>query len=466
MHSEDTICAISTAPGIGAIANVRMSGNRSVEIAENIFKPANTKHTIKLHEPNTVVYGSVYVNSKKLDNALVSVFKAPRSYTGEDIVEFSVHGSPYIQQKIMEELIEKGARLATPGEFTMRAFMNGKLDLSQAEAVADLIASNSEAEHRIAMKQMRGGFSSELNNLKNELLGLISLIELELDFSEEDVEFADREQLYRIADKIERLLRKLIQSFSYGNAIKKGIPVAIIGRTNAGKSTLLNQLLREEKAIVSEVAGTTRDFIEDTLVLEGINFRFIDTAGLRKTKDSIEIIGIERTLKKYREADIILVLINAEDRWTDINESLQNIKNEPAENKKIIYVINKIDHVMNPKALENDMRKKIDIDGDFISISAKYGKNINKLEEKLVSIATKNMPCESDVIVSNVRHFEALKKSHEAIERVIEGMDNSLSGDFLAQDIREVLHYLGEITGEITTDEILGNIFKNFCIGK
>jgi tRNA modification GTPase len=313
---------------------------------------------------------------------------------------------------------------------------------------------------------MRGGFSEEIRKLRDQLLNFISLIELELDFSEEDVEFADREQLYELTDRIERLLRRLVKSFSYGNAIKNGIPVAIVGKTNAGKSTLLNQLLKEEKAIVSDIAGTTRDYIEDTIVLQGINFRFIDTAGLRKTSDQIETIGIERALRKYREAEIVIVVIDAGDRLDEILNSLEIFKEEEQESKRIIFAINKIDTVLNPQVLIKDLRTKIKLDATYIPLSAQTGKYMAELEQTLVNLAIKEKPTETDVVVTNVRHFEALQHSHEAIVRVLEGLDSQITGDLLAMDIREVLHYLGEITGEITTDEILGNIFKNFCIGK
>lgn len=466
MHNSDTICAISTAAGAGAVAMVRMSGPGAFDICEKVIHfPAKDK---KIHQldANTTHYCHFKNEKGRLDDVMLSIFKEPHSYTGENTVEITCHGSLFIQQKILETLVSSGARLAKPGEYTLRAFLNGKLDLSQAEGVADLIASNSEAAHRLALNQMRGGFSEEIRNLRHELLNFISLIELELDFSEEDVEFADREKLYQLLDKIERLLRRLIKSFTYGNAIKQGIPVAIVGKTNAGKSTLLNRLLREEKAIVSEIAGTTRDYIEDTIVLQGINFRFIDTAGLRKTTDKIESIGIERALVKYREASIVIVIIDANDRLDEILKSLEIFKEESQVDKHIIFAVNKIDSVLNPGMLVSDLRKKIGMPGDYISLSAKHGTHLELLEDKLVEVATANKPSESDVIVTNVRHFEALRKSHEAIIRVIEGIDNSLPSDLLAIDIRECLHYLGEITGEITTDEILGNIFKNFCIGK
>ncbi len=466
MMNTDTICAISTASGAGAVAMIRISGPQAFELGDKIVSISKGKEKISSKPANTVHFSRVIVNGREIDEVMTSVFKEPHSYTGEDTLEITCHGSVYIQQKILEALILQGARLAKPGEFTQRAFLNGKLDLSQAEGVADLIASNSEAAHRLALNQMRGGFSDEIKGLRDQLLNFISLIELELDFSEEDVQFADREQLNQLLDKIERLLRKLIKSFSYGNAIKNGIPVAIVGKTNSGKSTLLNQLLKEEKAIVSDIAGTTRDYIEDTIVLQGINFRFIDTAGLRKTKDTIENIGIERAMKKYREAEIVIVLIDASDRVDEILKSLEIFKDENQVGKRIIFAINKIDTVINPEILLADLRSKIAIDGDYIAISAKNGTHVPGLEQKLVDFALQQKPSDTGVVVTNARHFEALQHSHEAIIRVIEGVDNQLPTDLLAMDIRQVLHYLGEITGEITTDEILGNIFKNFCIGK
>lgn len=465
-NDSDTICAISTPPGAGAVAMLRISGPKASIICNSICFFNTKGKMLSEQKANTAHFMQIKDESNLIDESVVTLFKAPRSYTGEDTVEITCHGSVYIQQRILELLVKNGARLAKPGEFTLRAFLNGKLDLSQAEGVADLISSSSEAAHRLSMNQLKGGFSAELKKLRDELLQFISMIELELDFSEEDVEFADRDKLYSLLDKIERLLRKLIKSFSFGNAVKQGIPVAIVGRTNSGKSTLLNQLVKEEKAIVSEIEGTTRDFIEDTIILEGIKFRFIDTAGLRKTKDSIENLGIERSVKKFKEATVVIVLIDAQDRLEDILSSLEVFKDIPQEEKYIIFAINKIDAVLNPDALIADLKAKINQPGEYLSLSAKFGTHIEQLENKLVSFALNKKPDESDVVVTNVRHYEALERSHEAIVRVIEGLDNSLPSDLLAQDIREVLHFLGEITGEITTDEILGNIFKNFCIGK
>ena len=445
---------------------IRVSGPEAFEVANKITVFPGKKQTVLTQEANTVHFARIVSNGSTIDEVMVSKFVGPHSYTGENTIEFTCHGSVYIQQKVMEVLIQSGARMAKPGEFTLRAFLSGKLDLSQAEGVADLISSNSEAGHRLAMSQMRGGFSEELRGLRDQLLNFISLIELELDFSEEDVEFADRDQLYQLTDKIERLLRQLVKSFSFGNAIKNGVPVAIVGKTNAGKSTLLNCLLKDEKAIVSEIAGTTRDLIEDTIVLEGINFRFIDTAGLRKTKDAIESIGIERALKKYREAEIVIVVIDASERLDEILKSVEIFKEKDQQKHDIIFAINKVDTVINPEILLSDLRSKIGIAGHYISISANKGTHINELEQLLTKIALKKKPSETGVVVTNVRHYEALLRSHEAIVRVVEGVGNQIPGDLLAMDIREVLHYLGEITGEITTDEILGNIFKNFCIGK
>ncbi len=450
---DDTIAAIATAPGSGAIAVIRVSGKETFDVVEKVFKPLKPK---KLSEQKgyTVHFGEIYDGSEVLDEVLVTVFKAPHSYTGEDSVEISCHGSLYIQQRILELLVESGARIAEPGEFTMRAFLNGKMDLSQAEAVADLIASTSEAARKLSFRQMRGGFTRELGQLRSQLLEFVSLIELELDFAEEDVEFADREQLKNLIQTIKQRIEFLMNSFKLGNAIKNGVPVAIVGEPNVGKSTLLNLLLREDKAIVSDIPGTTRDAIEDVISIRGILFRFIDTAGLRETHDKIEAIGIERTKEKIKKASIILFLVDARDQ--DWRKKVDDLK-EIIDDQHLIIVFNKIDLAGSLPDVEDD---------DYVMISAKYHENIANLEEKLLQAVKYSQYSDSDVIVTNARHYQALSKAYEAILRVEEGLETGLPGDLLSQDIREVMFYLGEITGEITTDDILQNIFKNFCIGK
>jgi tRNA modification GTPase len=470
MKDDSTICAIASPPGQGAISIVRLSGSKAFVIAGSIFSfhDQSGRKNLENQAPNTLHYGKIINKNKEIDDVIIGLFKEPNSYTGEDTIEISCHGSVYIQQKILELLINKGARLAKPGEFTLRAFLNGKLDLSQAEGVADMIASSSEATHRLALNQMRGGFSKEIKNLRQELLNFISLIELELDFSEEDVEFADRKQLMALAVKMDDILTSLITTFEYGNAIKNGIPVAIIGPANSGKSTLLNRLLHEDRAIVSEIAGTTRDFIEDIIVLQGIRFRFIDTAGLRHSVDQIEKQGIQRTHQKYQQADIVIVMVDMADDPALINKQFQFIRKEENKHKHLIFAINKADKYSADLINERTIQYKelwSDV-AHILDISAKKNIGIDALENLLISTVLKNSPGENDIVVTNVRHFEALKRSSEALVRVKEGLQSGISGDLLAMDIREVLHYLGEITGEITTDEILGNIFKNFCIGK
>lgn len=465
MEFKETICAISTAPGVGAIAVIRLSGPESIAIADKVFKKRDGK-SLAAAPASTIHYGTLFDGDLTLDEVLVSLFKAPHSYTGEDTIEISCHGSLFIQQKVLELLVKNGAALAKPGEFTLRAFLSGKLDLSQAEGVADLIASGSEAAHKIAISQLKGGFSAKLGELRNELLNFISLIELELDFSEEDVEFADRTAFKSLVKRIELTLGKLVSSFSYGNAIKNGIPVAIVGKTNAGKSTLLNQLLGEEKAIVSNIHGTTRDFIEDTMVIEGITFRFIDTAGLRHTKDQVENIGIERALEKYQQASVVIVLIDAKDSIEDIENSLQFLELKEGHDRDLLFGINKIDLDSHSEDELEDLERFLKPFGKSIRLSAKTGQNIEAVQAALIAFARRQAPESQEVIVSNVRHFESLQGAHIAIQRVEEGIESGISTDLLAMDIREVLHYLGEITGEITTDEVLGNIFKNFCIGK
>jgi tRNA modification GTPase len=462
-HSE-IIVAISTAPGIGGIAVIRLSGNGAIALTDKVFvSPA--KKMLANQLANTVHFGSIRSGETILDEVLVSLFRAPHSFTGEDVVEIACHGSAYIQQGILQLLIQNGAGLAHAGEFTQRAFLNGKMDLSQAESVADLIASTSAATHRLAMNQLRGGFSNKLTTLRADLLNFVSLIELELDFSEEDVEFANRDHLKQTAGLIETHIRELADSFSVGNAIKSGIPVAIIGETNAGKSTLLNLLLHEDKAIVSDIHGTTRDTIEDTINIQGITFRLIDTAGIRDTYDTIETIGVERTFKKIAQAAIVLWVVDATTEDSHIIKLAERLLPHLID-QKVIMVFNKIDVVGCGVIMDRKRTVLQDLIPNRIFISAKYNEGVNDLERKLVETANIPEISEQDVIVTNVRHYEALQKAQEAICRVSDGLETNLSGDFLSQDIRECMHYLGEITGQISTDEILGNIFSKFCIGK
>lgn len=463
MINNDIICAISTPQGNGAIAVIRLSGDETIALIDKLYySPKEGKRLID-QQANTLHFGVLKDDDKIVDEVVVSLFKNPNSYTGEDLVEISCHGSEYIQQQVLQLLTKNGARLAKPGEFTMRAFLNGKMDLSQAEAVADLIASSSATSHKVAMQQMRGGFSGEILNLRDRLLHFISLLELELDFSEEDVEFADRTQLNDLLNNIQNLILKLLKSFDLGNVIKNGVPVAIVGHTNVGKSTLLNRILNEEKAIVSEIAGTTRDVIEDVINIEGVSFRFIDTAGIRETSDKVETIGIERTYDRISKASIVLLLVDATERIEDIKSAIKIVEDRIAgTDKKLIVAINKIDQQQVDTNLEQLIRDK-DI---ILRISAKTGENIDQLIEELLSVVNLASLNQNEVIVTNARHYEALEKASESLQRAIDGLNSGITGDFLAQDIRETLHYLGEITGEITTDEVLGNIFKNFCIGK
>ena len=464
MINQDTICAISTAPGSGGVAVIRISGPEAITICDTVFVAKAKGKNLQTQKAYTLRYGSIRRETELIDDVLVAVFHAPHSFTGEETVEITCHGSVYIQQQILQLLIEKGCRSALPGEYTQRAFLNGKMDLSQAEAVADLIASTSAGMHKLAINQMRGGFSNELEKLRSSLLDFTSLIELELDFSEEDVEFADRSNLKQLAGSIEQIIRKLADSFSVGNAIKNGIPVAIIGETNAGKSTLLNLLVGEERAIVSDIHGTTRDVIEDTINLSGITFRFIDTAGIRETNDTIESLGIERTFQKLRQASIVLWVIDLTSPAGQIEELAGTIIPQ-AEGKKVILVFNKSD-LLSPAELEIKQQLLSDIPADRLYISAKQQSNTEILKQHLIQAAALPEVSQNDVIVTNVRHYEALSKAHESITRVINGLEMNISGDFLSQDIRECMHYLGEITGEISNDEILGNIFSRFCIGK
>ena len=460
-----TICAISTAPGVGGIAVIRISGEQAFTACDAIFKPFTAGVTVSAMAPNTIRFGQIVADNELVDEVLVSVFHAPHSFTGENVVEIACHGSQFIQQEILKLVLAQGCRLAQPGEFTQRAFLNGKMDLSQAEAVADVIASQSRAAHRLAMNQMRGGFSNELLILRDKLLTFTSLVELELDFSDhEDLEFADRSQLNTLADTIEQKIAKLVNSFSVGNAIKNGIPVAIVGETNAGKSTLLNVLLNEERAIVSDIHGTTRDVIEDTVNIKGVLFRFIDTAGLRETTDTIENLGIERTYQAIEKANIVLWIIdtsqiNNQEKWLS-EEIMKRVEHTP-----LILVFNKVDKLSEGERLALEQQFK-DNRVPRIFISAKERLHTDELQELLYNAAKLPELSDQDIMVTNMRHYEALKQAHTAIVRVQNGLNDRISGDFLSQDIRECLHYLGEITGQITTDEVLGNIFSKFCIGK
>ena len=463
MINNDIICAISTPQGNGAIAVIRLSGNEALALCDKVFKSPNENKKLSDQLANTVHFGTIVDNDTIIDEVVVALFKRPYSYTGEDVVEISCHGSEYIQQQILQLFIKNGARIAKPGEFTMRAFLNGKMDLSQAEAVADLIASSSATSHKVAVQQIRGGFSSEIANLRDRLLNFISLLELELDFSEEDVEFADRKQLNDLLNNIQNLIQKLLKSFDLGNVIKNGVPVAIVGHTNVGKSTLLNRILNEEKAIVSDIAGTTRDVIEDVINIEGVSFRFIDTAGIRETTDIIESIGVERTYDRITKASIVLLLVDATEGQDEMIKTIKTVNDKIGDSdKKLIVVLNKIDKASTELDIQNLLNKQ-DV---VMKISAKTGENIDQLLNELLSVVNINALNQNEVIITNARHYEALKKASEALQRAIDGLNSGITGDFLAQDIRETLHYLGEITGEITTDEVLGNIFKNFCIGK
>ena len=465
MNSTTTITAISTAPGVGGIAVIRVSGKDAISNSNHIFRSKKKSFSLLEQAANTISFGSI-VNAKEetIDEVLVAIFRAPHSFTGEDVVEISCHGSVFVQQQILHLLLENGCVLAQPGEFTQRAFLNGKMDLSQAEAVADLIASTSAASHRMAMNQMRGGFSTELMKLRTQLLNFVSLVELELDFNEEDVEFADRNQLKTLATDIEQVIDNLSDSFKVGNALKNGIPVALVGETNVGKSTLLNVLLNEEKAIVSDIHGTTRDVIEDSVIINGVTFRFIDTAGIRDTKDKIESMGIERTYQKIEQASIVLWILDC----TQVTEHIEWLTERIAKRsagKKVILVFNKIDKIAEE---ERDVLNLLfeQFEGERIYISARERINTEGLKKALIQAAQLPEITSADVVVSNIRHYEALQNAHSAICRVIDGIEIGISGDFLSQDIRECMHFLGEITGQISNDEILGNIFGKFCIGK
>ena len=464
--NQDTICAIATAQG-GAIGSIRVSGPEAITITSRIFTPAKSGKLLSEQKPYTLTFGRIYNGEEMIDEVLVSLFRAPHSYTGEDSTEITCHGSSYILQQVMQLLIKNGCRMAQPGEYTQRAFLNGKMDLSQAEAVADLIASSSAATHRLALSQMRGGFSKELTTLREKLLNFTSMIELELDFSEEDVEFADRSALRRLADEIEEVIARLANSFSVGNVIKNGVPVAIIGETNAGKSTLLNVLLNEDKAIVSDIHGTTRDVIEDTVNIGGITFRFIDTAGIRETSDTIESLGIERTFQKLDQAEIVLWMIDSADAISQL--TLLSDKILPrCEHKQLILVFNKVELINETQKneLASQFSEHIGSEIESIFISAKQRLHTDELQQRLVAAAHLPTVTQNDVIVTNVRHYEALTRALDAIHRVQEGLDANISRDFLSQDIRECIFHLSDIAGEVTNDMVLQNIFAHFCIGK
>lgn len=470
MLNNNTICAIATAPG-GAIGIIRISGPKAISIADRIFRPVGSTLSLSERKAYTLAFGNIVnANNDVVDEVLVSIFRAPHSYTGENSVEISCHGSAYVLQQVMLLLTENGCSPAGPGEFTQRAFLNGKMDLSQAEAVADLISSTNKATHDMAMSQLKGHFSNELADLRAHLLKLTSLLELELDFSDhEELEFADRSELYTLANDIHKRLLSLVHSFEVGNALKNGIPVAIVGNTNVGKSTLLNHLLHEEKAIVSDVHGTTRDFIEDTTIINGIQFRFVDTAGIRDTDDVVENIGIERTYQKMQEAKIVLWLIDKQPSDSEI----EDIKTRVA-GKKLIIVRNKMD--LTNSSLNNSSSAQPTIqnsnfniqNSSSVDISAKYGTNISKLEQLIVEAANIPQLSESDIVITSVRHYSALLHADESLQRVIDSMNLGLSGDLLAEDLRMVIDYLAEITGEerITPQETLQNIFTHFCVGK
>lgn len=452
MLNNDTIIALSTPPGSGAIGVIRLSGPNAIGLTNQVFKGKD----LEKQATHTLHFGLIKDGEVVIDEVVVSLYVGPRSYTKENVVEISCHGSNYIIQQIINLLISKGARAAKPGEFTLRAFLNGAFDLSQAEAVADLIASDSKASHEVAMQQMRGGFSNELKGLREQLIHFASMIELELDFAEEDVEFANREQLRELVQRIDKVLQRLIYSFEVGNVIKNGVPVVIAGKPNVGKSTLLNALLNEERAIVSDIAGTTRDTIEDEININGVVFRFIDTAGLRETADVIEAKGVERSLEKMKQAKLIIYMVDAQEELNEVLKQLEELQKQAI---PYLFVVNKAE------LLGTDRKEKyVELEAQLISAKNRIG--IDVLEKVLLEKVHLSNINTSETLVTNVRHVAALKQTQNALHRVLNNIDNPVTSDFLAMDIKQALHYLGEITGQVTTDDLLENIFTRFCIGK
>ena len=462
MIQDDTIIALATPSGVGAIGVVRISGKKAISVADKIFSSV-VKKSLYNQKTHSVLLGHINDGDRIIDEVLLSLFKGPKSYTGEDVIEISCHGSHYIQSEIIQLFIRNGCRAANPGEFTFRAFLNGKMDLIQAESVADLIASDSESSHKIALQQMRGGFSSKIKVLREELIDFASLIELELDFSDEDVDFADLKKFQLLLDKISSVLKYLIESFASGSVIKQGVPISIVGEPNVGKSTLLNFLLNDEKAIVSDIAGTTRDAIEDELIIDGVKFRFIDTAGIRQTDDEVESIGIKKTFKKIADSQVVLFMIDSSKSLDDNLSSQVSYVHEISEKNpktQIIIVYNKVDLIDNFDF--NEAFKNF----EYVKLSAKTGNGIDKLKKKIICLVQMGKIKNNDTIITNARHYEALLKANDCINNVKAGLKNEISSDLLAIDIRQAIYHFGQITGEISSDDLLGNIFSKFCIGK
>jgi tRNA modification GTPase len=464
MQTDDTICALSTPQGMGAIAVIRVSGPATFPVLERFFRPAGQRHALATAKPYTLIYGTLYEQEERVDEVMIGVYRAPKSYTGQDVAEISCHGSVYIQERIVRMLLSAGVRMAEPGEYTLRAFFNGKMDLSQAEGVADLIASESEAAHRVAYQQMRGGISEEIRGLREELIQFASLVELELDFTEEDVEFADKAQLTQLVEKIQQVVQRLLESYGTGNVIKNGVPVAIVGAPNAGKSTLLNALVQEERAIVTEVAGTTRDAIEDEVNLGGVKFRFIDTAGIRETEDVVEKIGIRKTYEKIAQSRVVLYLFDAgrlQENAPLVREEIAALRAKVA-GQKLLLLANKID-----QAQREEVDRLLANPEELLYLSALEGEGLEALIEALQASVNLSALESNQNIVTSARHYEALRQSQEDLARVAEGLAEGRSGDLLALDIREALRHLGAIIGEVDVDrDILGAIFGKFCIGK